>query len=929
MGSNTGCFNARVNRIARSRGTAAHRAGSSRIRGPTHGCQGSASSQRQLGGSPTQVLCQADLQSLNRAGELSQLQAEVAAMPDVVIQQTFGADMHNFDMPMGCDYADSRPFVGVGEDDGDSDWELEDEVEELKEQMREAAGCRKHREDYQTRCNRTDHQWKHWDAQKEAMLGSYMAWSLHEKEGVAPEACVQESEVGVTVIDLFGTEYRLIPQYEGDVWQSQSLIHAGLLPTAPLAHTYAVTIRTMQFYHTLFCRCPKIGVQPFAKTLCDLAGQAFKPFMSAQLSTAFDIYCCILQGYRLKEDLPLEMRMIVEMDSNDSLRRVEHQGDASLEPSKDGEEEGAPRLGPLKERIDHRVGGGDYFLSKQEVDVWDRNSWEDGPPEEQPQSQTKPKMPLEMLWEEGRCEEQWNNMKERNTACSVGRFYEWGWFVLLCRHMFLLVACDMIQSGEQKISFGMGRENQLGNLDAPMTAAVSWGKPSIEARSKSIEDGEGCERYFSIMNALAGVTRHMSVFHRRQAIAEVAYAHNNLEAYANLSHFIFNNYRQALEILATQTSLSRSMVQAGIRAENFFDWLEEEGNYLQSLTKTLPSETLEMEYVLKLESLDACQSRLEKVHQVWKEYQPSSINEAAATRSLETKHRNEQENERKLIADAQALEHKLGLQLRWKQGSKEWEAAKKLVKEREYRKALDKLEGLLVARIFEMTRLNVAGTGYKMCKHLGNALKARSKSIQSAIEVYNAAACSLSPPRQQLSWDQILESSFLSEFDILRDACDDVREKKWATQKNCLLMQQFFKLLSEETELTRLHTEIRRLITYMEDEDARIEAAAQRQGESDPALALQICLHGKMRSRFNGLHRQRFQAITKLEGFQQESMVHFRRGTSVVVDEWAMDTAEGIDFGIHGGSKDDEDIDPDLLYAEDEASIEDKKYKIV
>lgn len=136
--------------------------------------------------------------------------------------------------------------------------------------------------------------------------------------------------------------------------------------------------------------------------------------------------------------------MIVEMDGNDSLCRVERRGDATLEPLKEGEEEGVPRLGPLKECKDPRVGGGDYFLSSEEVDVWAKENWEDV---NEPAS--GPKTTLEMLWEEGLCEERWNNMKEKSTARSVGRFYEWGWFVLLCRHMFLLVACDMIRSGEQ------------------------------------------------------------------------------------------------------------------------------------------------------------------------------------------------------------------------------------------------------------------------------------------------------------------------------------------------------------------------------------------------------------------------------------------------------------------------------------------------
>lgn len=206
-----------------------------------------------------------------------------------------------------------------------------------------------------------------------------------------------------------------------------------------------------------------------------------------------------------------------------------------------------------------------------------------------------------------------------------------------------------------------------------------------------------------------------------------------------------------------------------------------------------------------------------------------------------------------------------------------------------------------------------------MRKHLANALKARSKSIQAAIETYNTAARSLSPPRQLISWDEILDFSFLSEFDILRDARDDVREKKWATQKNRLLMQQFFKLLSAETELTRLHVEIRRLLTYMEDEDSKIHACSERLRESDPALALQVRLRGQMRSRFNKLHRQRFGAITRLEGFQRANMVYFRRGTSVAVDDFVIDAGE-LDVMGSGGI-DEGGIDPESLHAEEEAII--------
>ncbi|KAE9385732.1 hypothetical protein BT96DRAFT_750845, partial [Gymnopus androsaceus JB14] len=117
----------------------------------------------------------------------------------------------------------------------------------------------------------------------------------------------------------------------------------------------------------------------------------------------------------------------------------------------------------------------------------------------------------------------------------------------------------------------------------------------------------------------------------------------------------------------------------------------------------------------------------------------------------------------------QVLEWRLEIKDQWIEGSEKWHAAKKTVKKVLYQKALDKLEGLLVARMFEMTRLNVAGTGYKMRKHIANALKLWSKSIQSAIVTYNEAAAKLSPPQQQVSWEEVLEYSYLFEFDILWD----------------------------------------------------------------------------------------------------------------------------------------------------------------
>lgn len=168
-----------------------------------------------------------------------------------------------------------------------------------------------------------------------------------------------------------------------------------------------------------------------------------------------------------------------------------------------------------------------------------------------------------------------------------------------------------------------------------------------------------------------------------------------------------------------------------------------------------------------------------------------------------------------------------------------------------------------------------------MRKHIASALKLRSKSIQTAISAYNEAAAALSPRRSQVSWDDVVEFSYLSEFDILRDTRNDVRERNWATQKNRMLMQEFFKLIRAENELPRLHQEIQRLITYMQDEERTLKGVAKMLDDKDPALGLQVLLHWQERGRFNDLHRRRLLSIKRLQGFSPMNNRFFWPGVAV------------------------------------------------
>ncbi|KAJ6507638.1 hypothetical protein DFH09DRAFT_809969, partial [Mycena vulgaris] len=132
-----------------------------------------------------------------------------------------------------------------------------------------------------------------------------------------------------------------------------------------------------------------------------------------------------------------------------------------------------------------------------------------------------------------------------------------------------------------------------------------------------------------------------------------------------------------------------------------------------------------------------------------------------------------------------------------------------MVGKRRYQHALDDLEGLIVARLMELGKWNLAGRAYKMWKHIAKALQVRSKAIKASIKRYNAAARSMIPPRIHVLWDEVVDYTFLADFDLLREGWRNIREEPRVA------MNQHFKLLRAEEELIRLDIEIQHLVTHI------------------------------------------------------------------------------------------------------------------
>ena len=95
----------------------------------------------------------------------------------------------------------------------------------------------------------------------------------------------------------------------------------------------------------------------------------------------------------------------------------------------------------------------------------------------------------------------------------------------------------------------------------------------------------------------------------------------------------------------------------------------------------------------------------------WNNSTAANIGERDMTASIETARRHALEDHAKHLAAVHGLEAKLNIANRWTAGTAAWEAAEKKVKMRTYQRCIDTLEGLVVARMFELTKMNMSQTG--------------------------------------------------------------------------------------------------------------------------------------------------------------------------------------------------------------------------
>ncbi|KAG1847698.1 hypothetical protein F4604DRAFT_1594296 [Suillus subluteus] len=102
------------------------------------------------------------------------------------------------------------------------------------------------------------------------------------------------------------------------------------------------------------------------------------------------------------------------------------------------------------------------------------------------------------------------------------------------------------------------------------------------------------------------------------------------------------------------------------------------------------------------------------------------------------------------------LERRLNLTTRWTPHDPEYQEALEYLNNQWFIRVVQRLEGLVVQRLFELAKANLAGTGYKMCQQISNAITRHSIAIRNALEHYNQLAPLQSPPRDILKFSEVV-----------------------------------------------------------------------------------------------------------------------------------------------------------------------------
>ncbi|KAG2750988.1 hypothetical protein P692DRAFT_20727652, partial [Suillus brevipes Sb2] len=334
------------------------------------------------------------------------------------------------------------------------------------------------------------------------------------------------------------------------------------------------------------------------------------------------------------------------------------------------------------------------------------------------------------------------------------------------------------------------------------------------------------------------------------------------DKYIELSNFLHNNYAQALHMIEEYTPLLNEFkTRKSLTDHAFFQWREEESEFLANLALEPPSDTIAVAYVEELEKLQRAEATYGSMTGVpFLTYMPASYTSSSGLTSQAR--RSSKNAEAELLATSRRLrlqmnvvedfERRHGIDQRWEVSDPRYHQAREYSGQRHFVRVVEELEGLVVQRMFELSKANLSGTGYKMRKYISKAITRRSGAIRTALEKYNTLAPLQVPPRPTLDYVDVIGYASLGEFELLKYSRHDLITKPWAVPENREMAVKFFKVLCSHEEITRLN--MLSVIDSLRDEGSIMLAAEVQREYAE-------------RHHINNLHRVHLHRTADLTGY--------------------------------------------------------------
>ncbi|KAF7970293.1 hypothetical protein HWV62_24418 [Athelia sp. TMB] len=781
--------------------------------------------------------------------------------------------------------------------------------------------------DQRTWRQRTTRQSQNWEPVMPSLVAAYLEWkypstpcSASSEQSASPSVTrtsspMSEEDAGVnfdiSVIDIHeGRQTTLrVRRPDSSISPSVDLARHGCIGNSPLNPSFAITIKTLELYRRLRMRKPSFSAEAYTK---------------------------------LENEPERTFNRIVAMDGNNSMKRVYSLGGLIRNPK------------PFTDT--------DYLLPPEYVDQFA----DEVPSRRAPAVPVVSDDAADEGWEDvGDLEEVPCTTNFKAAAADEKKkmwdiFEETGFFVSACRHSLIMWFSDMIRSGELSkhplahIAKCMDilEERLLVGSDIGCSLKSTIANSSLGAKFKQkqnrccvnafhgythnwacqkqnhpnviaglgLEDLETLERIFSASNAVAGVTRNATPY-RRRVFIDLFFRQWDEDKYYNLSKLLYNNYRQALAIINCDAiALKDTLISLQATEADLDAWHEDEVAYFASKPRENEWDVYAIAYVGRLRELQAASNQYRQHQDTFMNSTPESYQflppssqhasssqyatELSQTRRAETARRVADERHAQVLAEVVSMELKMGITRRWQPSDQEYVDTLKYMTEREFHNALDKLHRLVIQRLFELSRLNLAKTAYHMRTQIAKNLQRRCKAIQSAVTAYNTAARALDPPRPTLDWSKASHYSFLEDFQLFRETNKDLADKPWSSPLVRVAIKQHNRVKRAHEEIGNCNIDIRRLQTYALDENTDLGRIVEDLHERREPIAGAVEEYVIRRIQVNKHLLSGIYKIHRLTGFTGDTSPGVRIGR-------VMPSAERVHAFSMDRTEDDEDDDSD------------------